>query len=228
MKHRSRELLLSKFYFFIRNAIFGRRTPPLPTCPPPSQTNRQKEHLPRNSWRCGQQRTSRSCHIPVKNPPTPFLTRMLLPPLPPLSFPYILGRSGQVRSGQSSSSCRLNPPPHQRNKSPGDGSFLDFPHLPQLPRRSMDFVSSYQLVFFVVFIMQADAHASVSTVSSESKQTLFLFLAMVFLMLLACRYASVCAIESPSKLDDEQWLAYWILYSFLTLTEMVAEPILAW
>lgn len=28
--------------------------------------------------------------------------------------------------------------------------------------------------------------------------------------------------------DDEQWLAYWILYSFLTLTEMVAEPVLHW
>ncbi|CAL9769003.1 unnamed protein product, partial [Musa acuminata subsp. burmannicoides] len=41
-------------------------------------------------------------------------------------------------------------------------------------------------------------------------------------------YASICAIESPSKNDDEQWLAYWILYSFLTLMEMVAEPILYW
>ncbi|XP_072970865.1 protein HVA22-like isoform X2 [Typha angustifolia] len=41
-------------------------------------------------------------------------------------------------------------------------------------------------------------------------------------------YASVRAIESPDKLDDEQWLAYWILYSFLTLMEMVAEPILYW
>ncbi|XP_065018874.1 protein HVA22 isoform X3 [Musa acuminata AAA Group] len=39
-------------------------------------------------------------------------------------------------------------------------------------------------------------------------------------------YASICAIESPSKNDDEQWLAYWILYSFLTLMEMVAEPVL--
>ncbi|CAL9769739.1 unnamed protein product, partial [Musa acuminata subsp. burmannicoides] len=48
------------------------------------------------------------------------------------------------------------------------------------------------------------------------------------LMLLYPLYASVCAIESPSKLDDEQWLAYWILYSFLTLMEMVAEPILSW
>nr|AZL94778.1 HVA22-like protein [Colobanthus quitensis] len=36
------------------------------------------------------------------------------------------------------------------------------------------------------------------------------------------------AIETPSKEDDEQWLAYWILYSFLTLTEIVLQPILDW
>lgn len=42
------------------------------------------------------------------------------------------------------------------------------------------------------------------------------------------RYASVMAIESTSKLDDEQWLAYWIIYSFLTLLEMVIQPALEW
>lgn len=42
------------------------------------------------------------------------------------------------------------------------------------------------------------------------------------------RYASVVAIESTSKLDDEQWLAYWIIYSFLTLMEMVLQPLLEW
>ncbi|KAG5609160.1 hypothetical protein H5410_020441, partial [Solanum commersonii] len=41
-------------------------------------------------------------------------------------------------------------------------------------------------------------------------------------------YASIVAIESTSKLDDEQWLAYWILYSFLTLVEMLFQPILNW
>ncbi|URE37855.1 TB2/DP1, HVA22 family [Musa troglodytarum] len=41
-------------------------------------------------------------------------------------------------------------------------------------------------------------------------------------------YASICAIESPSKDDGDQWLAYWILYSLLTLVEMVAEPVLYW
>ncbi|KAJ4728817.1 HVA22-like protein [Melia azedarach] len=47
-------------------------------------------------------------------------------------------------------------------------------------------------------------------------------------MLLYPLYASVIAIESPSKVDDQQWLAYWILYSFLTLTEMVLQPVLEW
>ncbi|KAL8167091.1 hypothetical protein V2J09_008590 [Rumex salicifolius] len=41
-------------------------------------------------------------------------------------------------------------------------------------------------------------------------------------------YASVIAIESPSKEDDEQWLAYWILYSFLTLIEILIQPLLEW
>ncbi|KAL5707041.1 HVA22-like protein e [Ranunculus cassubicifolius] len=41
-------------------------------------------------------------------------------------------------------------------------------------------------------------------------------------------YASVIAIETTSKVDDEQWLAYWILYSFFTLIEMAIQPVLAW
>ncbi|KAE9587442.1 hypothetical protein Lalb_Chr23g0273661 [Lupinus albus] len=48
------------------------------------------------------------------------------------------------------------------------------------------------------------------------------------LTLLYPLYASVVAIESPSKIDDEQWLSYWIIYSFLTLAEMVLQPILKW
>jgi receptor expression-enhancing protein 5/6 len=43
-----------------------------------------------------------------------------------------------------------------------------------------------------------------------------------------CRYASVQAMESQTKLDDEQWLAYWILYSFVTLVEMVLESLIYW
>ncbi|KAL6561524.1 hypothetical protein OROMI_017125 [Orobanche minor] len=41
-------------------------------------------------------------------------------------------------------------------------------------------------------------------------------------------YASVVAVESTSKLDDEMWIAYRILYSFLTLMEMVLQPALEW
>ncbi|XP_052176138.1 HVA22-like protein e [Diospyros lotus] len=47
-------------------------------------------------------------------------------------------------------------------------------------------------------------------------------------MLLYPLYASVAAIENTSKEDDEQWLAYWILYSFLTLMEMLFQSILEW
>ncbi|KAF8695097.1 hypothetical protein HU200_037706 [Digitaria exilis] len=42
------------------------------------------------------------------------------------------------------------------------------------------------------------------------------------------RYASICAMETTSKLDDEQWLAYWIIYSFITLFEMAAQNVLYW
>ncbi|XP_073014042.1 HVA22-like protein e [Typha latifolia] len=48
------------------------------------------------------------------------------------------------------------------------------------------------------------------------------------IMLLYPLYASIQAIESPSKLDDEQWLAYWILYSFITLLEMALESLICW
>ncbi|CAN4126808.1 unnamed protein product [Withania somnifera] len=41
-------------------------------------------------------------------------------------------------------------------------------------------------------------------------------------------YTSAVAIETPDKLDDEQWLAYWIFYSFLTLMEMVLQHVLEW
>ncbi|KAF5185368.1 Hva22 [Thalictrum thalictroides] len=47
-------------------------------------------------------------------------------------------------------------------------------------------------------------------------------------MLMYPLYASVIAIETTSKVDDEQWLAYWIFYSFFTLMEMALQPILDW
>jgi receptor expression-enhancing protein 5/6 len=43
-----------------------------------------------------------------------------------------------------------------------------------------------------------------------------------------CRYASIKAIESPFKEDDQLWLTYWVLYSFVTLLELVAAPVIAW
>ncbi|XP_071725321.1 HVA22-like protein f [Rutidosis leptorrhynchoides] len=47
-------------------------------------------------------------------------------------------------------------------------------------------------------------------------------------MLLYPLYASLRAIESPSMLDDQQWLTYWIIYSLITLFELSFWKILAW
>ncbi|CAL0307424.1 unnamed protein product [Lupinus luteus] len=47
-------------------------------------------------------------------------------------------------------------------------------------------------------------------------------------MLLYPLYASMRAIESPSTLDDQQWLTYWVLYSFTTLFELSCYKILLW
>ncbi|KAJ3671850.1 hypothetical protein LUZ60_007929 [Juncus effusus] len=48
------------------------------------------------------------------------------------------------------------------------------------------------------------------------------------IMLLYPLYASIQAMESATKVDDEQWLSYWILYSFITLVEMVLESLIYW
>ncbi|CAL9226749.1 unnamed protein product [Arabidopsis halleri] len=47
-------------------------------------------------------------------------------------------------------------------------------------------------------------------------------------MLLYPLYASVIAMESTTKVDDEQWLAYWIIYSFLSLTELILQSLIEW
>ncbi|KAJ0111401.1 hypothetical protein Patl1_01486 [Pistacia atlantica] len=47
-------------------------------------------------------------------------------------------------------------------------------------------------------------------------------------MLLYPLYASLRAIESPSTLDDQQWLTYWIIYSLITLFELSCYKVLAW
>ncbi|XP_028111157.1 HVA22-like protein f isoform X2 [Camellia sinensis] len=41
-------------------------------------------------------------------------------------------------------------------------------------------------------------------------------------------YASMRAIESPSTLDDQQWLTYWVLYSLITLFELSFGKVLQW
>ncbi|XP_030542286.1 HVA22-like protein e [Rhodamnia argentea] len=58
----------------------------------------------------------------------------------------------------------------------------------------------------------------------------FRALAGPVLMLLYPLQASIMAIESrPMNAEEnEQWLAYWILYSFLTLMEMLFQPLLQW
>ncbi|KAM6549827.1 hypothetical protein CsatB_021503 [Cannabis sativa] len=47
-------------------------------------------------------------------------------------------------------------------------------------------------------------------------------------MLLYPLYASMRAIESPSSLDDQQWLTYWVLYSFMALFELSCWKVLQW
>ncbi|WRX09839.1 TB2/DP1/HVA22-related protein - like 2 [Theobroma cacao] len=47
-------------------------------------------------------------------------------------------------------------------------------------------------------------------------------------MLLYPLYASIRAIETPSMVDDQQWLTYWIIYSLITLFELSCWKILAW
>ncbi|CAD5182650.1 unnamed protein product [Musa acuminata subsp. burmannicoides] len=41
-------------------------------------------------------------------------------------------------------------------------------------------------------------------------------------------YASVKAIETKSSADDQQWLTYWVLYSFMTLFELTFAKVLEW
>ncbi|XP_059444736.1 HVA22-like protein e [Corylus avellana] len=58
---------------------------------------------------------------------------------------------------------------------------------------------------------------------------LFFFVRSLYgpmLTLLYPLHETVMAIESKTKVDDEQWLAYWILYSLLTLLEMILQPVL--
>ncbi|KAI3433055.1 HVA22-like protein [Psidium guajava] len=41
-------------------------------------------------------------------------------------------------------------------------------------------------------------------------------------------YASIKAIETKSRTDDQQWLTYWVLYSLITLFELTFAKLLEW
>ncbi|XP_043725403.1 HVA22-like protein a [Telopea speciosissima] len=41
-------------------------------------------------------------------------------------------------------------------------------------------------------------------------------------------YASIRAIETKSRADDQQWLTYWVLYSMITLFELTFAKVIEW
>ncbi|KAM7464528.1 hypothetical protein LguiA_032649 [Lonicera macranthoides] len=41
-------------------------------------------------------------------------------------------------------------------------------------------------------------------------------------------YASIKAIETKSRADDQQWLTYWVIYSLITLFELTFTKLLEW
>ncbi|KAM0852042.1 hypothetical protein ACQ4PT_052042 [Festuca glaucescens] len=51
---------------------------------------------------------------------------------------------------------------------------------------------------------------------------------IMFHWLILCKYASVRAIETKSSIDDQQWLTYWVLYSFITLFELTFAAVIEW
>lgn len=40
-------------------------------------------------------------------------------------------------------------------------------------------------------------------------------------------YMSFKAIETQSKLDDRQWLTYWVVYAFFSCCELILEPVIS-
>ncbi|KAL6567718.1 hypothetical protein OROGR_001386 [Orobanche gracilis] len=53
-------------------------------------------------------------------------------------------------------------------------------------------------------------------------------IAMPVVSLLYPLYCSIKAIETRSRIDDQQWLTYWVLYSFITLFELTFSKVLEW
>ncbi|RXH79571.1 hypothetical protein DVH24_040718 [Malus domestica] len=53
-------------------------------------------------------------------------------------------------------------------------------------------------------------------------------LALPLVTLVYPLYASIRAIETKSRTDDQQWLTYWVLYSLMTIFELTFAKILEW
>ncbi|OWM89562.1 HVA22-like protein c [Punica granatum] len=53
-------------------------------------------------------------------------------------------------------------------------------------------------------------------------------LALPLVSLVFPLYASIKAIETKSRSDDQQWLTYWVLYSLITLFELTFAKLIEW
>lgn len=73
-------------------------------------------------------------------------------------------------------------------------------------------------------IMGADSGDNFLTVVAKN----FDVLAGPVVALVYPLYASIKAIESGSRADDQQWLTYWVLYSLITLFELSFAKVLEW
>nr|DAD31220.1 TPA_asm: hypothetical protein HUJ06_010071 [Nelumbo nucifera] len=96
----------------------------------------------------------------------------------------------------------------------------------------------FGLISFLNFViwLQTSDYSGVSSVSGVSINFLLRKLKLAILILsenpflsaFFYRYASIRAIESKSRLDDQQWLTYWILYSMITLFELTFAKVIEW
>ncbi|KAG6515598.1 hypothetical protein ZIOFF_026027 [Zingiber officinale] len=87
----------------------------------------------------------------------------------------------------------------------------------------------------VLMTMAKHANALIGSVvdlplvsSNEFLVTLLVFFYKIYKDTQWLRYASMRAIESPSPVDDQQWLTYWVLYSLITLSELSFWRVLQW
>ena len=90
----------------------------------------------------------------------------------------------------------------------------------------------------IFFMFQASSHSCVSTVSvfficvllcmwTQHVSCAWIYMSIhIFLWCCFYRYASIKAIETKSRTDNQQWLTYWVLYSMLTLFELTFAKVL--